>query len=175
MVRFVIILVVALLSLSPWVWAGEGYQVQLKEVSPQKVVCVGGKAAMENIGQEMGKVYGQIFQYLGSQKTAPAAPPLAVYYSPSGQEIDFEACVPVAEGVSGKGEIEVKELAGGQMASVMHLGPYDGLGRAYDALVQWMTKEGYEAAGPPREVYLVGAPNDPSDYKTEILWPVIKK
>ncbi len=86
----------------------------------------------------------------------------------SGQEIDFEACVPVAEGVSGGGQIKARELSGGPMASVMHMGPYYKVGGAYEALREWMTRNGYNPAGPCREVYVVGPGQtmNPADYKT---------
>jgi effector-binding domain-containing protein len=176
MIRFMLILLGSLFCLASWAWAGQDYQIRLREVASQTAVCLGTKTTMDKIGQETGSLYGRIFQYLGSRKINPAGPALVVYPSPPGEEIELEACVPVSEGIIGEGRIEAKELAGGEMASVTHLGSYEGLGRAYEALMKWMAEEGYSPCGPPREVYELGPPHaNPSDYKTEILWPVRKK
>ena len=59
------------------------------------------------------------------------------------------------------------------MAVTEHLGPYDALAPAYHSLTSWITANGYEFAGPPREIYL----NDPhtvapEELKTRIEFPV---
>jgi hypothetical protein len=55
------------------------------------------------------------------------------------------------------------------MATVMHHGPYDKIDGAYEAIMEWMIKNGYKPAEPCREVYLVRSPKNPSDYKTKDL------
>jgi effector-binding domain-containing protein len=60
---------------------------------------------------------------------------------------------------------------------VVHPGPYDGLGKAYAAAVNWAQQNGYEIVELPRECYIDGVWNkdDPADWLTEIELPVRKK
>jgi effector-binding domain-containing protein len=60
-------------------------------------------------------------------------------------------------------------------ASTLHAGPYEEIGAAYAALQAFLQERGHEAAGPPREVYLVGPAqaSDPGTYRTEVLWPIL--
>jgi len=51
------------------------------------------------------------------------------------------------------------------MAATVHRGPYDQVSPAYHAVTSWISENGYEIAGPPRETYL----NDPRTVVPEEL------
>ncbi len=51
------------------------------------------------------------------------------------------------------------------MATTVHRGPYEEITLAYHTLTGWIPGNGYEIAGPPREVYL----NDPQTVAPEEL------
>jgi effector-binding domain-containing protein len=73
--------------------------------------------------------------------------------------------------------VKVRNLPGeDSVASTIHRGPYDNIGEAYQALMTWCEANGYELAGPDREVYLTSPPkvSDPADYVTELQQPVKK-
>jgi AraC family transcriptional regulator len=63
------------------------------------------------------------------------------------------------------------ELAGGEYATLMHKGPYEGLGRAYQALLGgWLPQSGRELRDAPCfEVYL----NSPQTSRPEDLLTLI--
>jgi len=75
------------------------------------------------------------------------------------------------------GEIKCKKLPGyDAVASVMYKGSYDGVSAAYTALMRWIEANGYQVAGPSREIYFTD-PNSgvpPSEYVTEVQFPVRK-
>jgi effector-binding domain-containing protein len=173
--RFLIALLTLWFLSQDVVLAGEDYQVQLKEASPETLMCLGGKSTMENIGKDMPNHYGRLFQHVIAEQITTTGPPRTVYYSPPGEEMEYDACVPVPESVRGNEVIRIRELDGGRAASLIHKGPHEGLGKAYEALMKWMEQEGYERSGPAREIYLVGPPKKPAEYRTELLWPVRKK
>ncbi len=61
------------------------------------------------------------------------------------------------------------------VARTLHVGPYEALGGAYDAVTDWIRGRGFELAGPMRERYLNG-PGDnvtPAEYRTEVEIPVV--
>jgi len=152
--------------------------VEVKEVPESHVIWVRTQTPIQRMGQAMGRVFGEIFRYLGPKGINPTGPPVAIYYSSPGSEpVDFEVCVPVPAGVTGDENIKVKTLSGGTMASLIYVGPYRKIGSAYSILTQWIEKSEYSPAGTCREVYLKGPQetSNPRDYRTEILQPIVKR
>jgi effector-binding domain-containing protein len=122
----------------------------------------------------MGSLYGRVYTYMTTKKINPTGPPIALYYSEPGPDWKIGAAVPVPEGTAGQGDIYSIVLPGGKMASTIHMGSYDKLGESWSALSDWIQKSHYKPAGPGREVFLVGPPqeSDPAKFRTELLWPV---
>ncbi|MGE5484066.1 MAG: GyrI-like domain-containing protein [Ignavibacteriales bacterium] len=138
------------------------YGVTIKQVPEQKVSSLRKRIPIRRLGR-------LFMELLRSLKGWPAGPAQAIYYDAGFDptSVDVEVAFPVAEG----GE---KTIPGGEMACVTHVGEYSMLGSAYEALMTWMKREGLAAAGPRREVYLVGpgSGKDPEEYVTEIQVPV---
>jgi effector-binding domain-containing protein len=156
----------------------EESRIEVKEVEEIFVVWVRTQTSIAQMGPTMGRVFGEIFRYLGPKGITPTGPPVAVYYScPGSATMDLEVCVPVPESVTGEGNVKTKTLSGGSMASLIYVGPYRNIGPSYSALTQWIEKNGYRQTGPPREVYLKGpdSTSDPREYRTEILQPIVRR
>ena len=85
-------------------------------------------------------------------------------------------CEPITAELEGNERITVRDLPGCQMASTIHIGPFEGLSEAYGAFLTWIEQNGYRIVGPNREIYLrnPGDGCDPSEYVTEIQFPVAK-
>jgi len=58
---------------------------------------------------------------------APVGPPVTRFHSVEEDMVDVEAGLPLAEATVGEGRITASELAGGQVVSTYHFGPYDKL------------------------------------------------
>ncbi len=73
--------------------------------------------------------------------------------------------------------IRFKDLATTEAVCIYHKGPFDGIGKAYAFIYEWIEENGYEPVQPARERYIDGVWNkeDPQDYLTEIQVPVKKK
>jgi len=86
---------------------------------------------------------------------------------------DVEVVIPVSNVVDGQGEITCYELPGGQMARIVHKGPYEKSALTYKKLFEWIAANNKKVAGPTREVYM----NDPREVSpeeilTEIYAPI---
>ena len=108
-----------------------------------------------------------------------SGPFLAIYYDMEHKErdVDIEAAVPVSGDIDLPEPIKVRDLPGEEtMASLVHTGPYETINEAYQALMTWCESNGYELAGPDREVYLTSPQetSDPAAYVTELQQPVKK-
>jgi len=91
------------------------------------------------------------------------------------EKLRTDVCLVLPKPAEPKGEIGVKEIAGGKYAVFLYQGPYTNLGIVYDTIfAQWLPGSGYELRNAPLfEKYL----NDPSrteeeKLKTEIYIPL---
>ena len=149
------------------------YQCEVKEQPPQPTLTIRTRTSVQNLPQLIGKSYGAIIQYLGQLSQYPAGAPFAAYYNMDMQNLDVELGFPVAKELPGKDEIKPGRIPGGKFGVVLHTGPYDKVGPAYEALAKFVAEKGYEATGVAYEVYL----NDPmqtkpEDLKTQVMFPL---
>jgi len=140
-------------------------EIQITEATPQLVAAVKKHTNLGRIAGDIGAGFGSLMQALGKENVAASGPPLIVYHSLIDEEADgdIEICLPIENPISGDSEVYSRELEGGAMATTVHRGPYEGLGPVYGALVDWISENGHEVAGPPREIYL----NDPQEVSPE--------
>ena len=148
------------------------YTCELKEQAAQPALTIRVRAAVQDLPALFGKTYGAIMQYLGELGEQPAGMPFAAYYNMDMQNLDIEIGFPVGRKLAGKGEIQASEFPGGKLASVMHIGPYDQMIPAYNALTEWIKERGYEATGVAYELYYSGPETPPQEIKTEIVFPL---
>lgn len=150
--------------------------IEVKELPDQPILSVRFRTSIAVIGEDLGKAYGAIFGYIGKAGAVPVGPPGALYHGEefSEDDIDAEAYAPVAEVMPGEGEVVGRILAGGRVASTMHMGSYQSMSDTYEALMTWISENGYRPSGPPREVYLMDPTQleDPADNRTEIVFPI---
>jgi DNA-binding transcriptional MerR regulator len=92
------------------------------------------------------------------------------------EEMRVAVVIPTNSDIPDNERIQMVELpAVEQMASVVHRGSYDTIGLAYQALLKWIDRNGYELSGPNRGVYLQHERGgDPSDFVTEIQFPIAR-
>jgi effector-binding domain-containing protein len=151
-------------------------QVEIKEVPAQFVVSIREHTPVSGMPELFQGAFGELFPYVFQMGARPAGPPLTIYHDQEFKEedVDVEICVPVERLLEPSGRVTSRELPAGKVLSIMHAGPYDGVGEVYQALGAYQMEHGLEMAGPPREVYLVGPGQveDPAEYRTEILWPI---
>lgn len=92
-------------------------------------------------------------------------------------DIHVEFCEAVTEQKPDFGEIYFQKIPATTAVCVLHKGPYAGLASAYAFVFEWLERNGYAAAGAPRESYIDGIWNkaDSADWLTELQIPVRKQ
>ena len=143
-------------------------------VNAQPYLGMRTKTTIDKIGEIMGPFFGEVYGYIQQSGQQPAGMPFAIYHAMDGRTVDVECGMPVASPLAGTERIRPGELPSGTVATVTHLGPYDGLPRTWAALTEWMESQGLAAAGAPWEVYVTdpGAEPDASKWRTDIFFPV---
>ncbi len=151
------------------------YDIAVEQVSERTVAALRKATSLKTIGDDIGAGFGELMQFVGGSGAMPVGAPFIVYWDIIDEETsgDVELCIPVREGLTGAGAIEVKTLPSETVAWTMHHGPYREISPAYHTLTGWISEHGHEMTGPPREIYL----NDPtlvseSELLTRVEWPI---
>ena len=140
----------------------------LADLQAQPTAAVRGHAPGDGIAGFLGGVFGEVMGTLARQHVTPAGPPYGRYV-PTGGGFDVEAGFPVHAEIRPEGRVEALSLPGGRVARTLHVGSYETVAEAYDAVTAWLTDNGLEPAGAPWESYLDGP--EVAEPRTEIYVP----
>ena len=149
------------------------YTIKLLELNNQPTLTMRAIYPVEKLPEFFGTAYDSVMAYLQELGVEPAGMPFGIYYNLDMSALDIEAGFPVARVLPGKGEISASIIPGGKYISTLHIGSYDSMKPAYDALTEWSERNCYEPTGIAYEYYL----NDPNAGpgivpETEIRFPV---
>ena len=149
------------------------YTIKILELQDQPTLTMRAIYPVEKLPEFFGTAYGSVMAYMQELGEAPAGMPFGIYYNLDMSALDIEAGFPVARVLPGKGKISASIIPGGKYISTTHVGSYDSMKPAYDALNEWAKRNCYEPTGIAYEYYL----NDPSAGpgivpETEIRFPV---
>jgi AraC family transcriptional regulator len=124
--------------------------------------------------------WGKLWAYVKENKLFSAGiEHISIYHDDpkvtTSEKLRTDVCLVLPKPAEPKGEIGMKEIAGGKYAVFSYQGPYTNLGIVYDTIfAQWLPDSGYELRNAPLyEKYI----NDPSrteeaKLKTEIYIPL---
>ena len=159
-------------------------QIESEGTMPDKEIVVRNVDGGRGVGcratlpiAEIGEFVGDVMGGVMMNGFVPIGPPMSIYHDPefNPDAVDVTFAVPVTGeprgNTPGGRELIAVEVPGGEMAVVVHVGPYDRLHEAYQALGAWFEAEGKQGGGPAYEVYMTG-PDEPGDPVTEIRMPI---
>jgi DNA-binding transcriptional MerR regulator len=155
------------------------YEVLLKQVDTLHIASIRATIPLP-LQTNIQWLYATINTYLDQQRVQHTQPSMLLLHSRSEQRddglyIDAEAAIPVPATVSGNGQITIRILPAGLIASTVHIGNDLSTGQAHIALYRWMQNNDYRIIAPPRQVHLLrGASMDVDQYVTEVQFPVEK-
>ena len=117
---------------------------------------------------------GEIQGTLSAQGMLASGPPGGIYaYELFTQERgDATLFFPVTGDVRPVGRVGPLWVPGAELAVIVHDGSHDDVDRSYGALAAYVSEHALAVDGLIREYYLVGPPDDESNWKTEICWPI---
>lgn len=146
------------------------YKIEIKSFPAVTAASIRFKGRYQDMGKYMAEIYREI-------KGKGAGEPFCCYHDDDfKEEADIEICVP-AKGLTEGKNIRSKQLpAVNKAICTMHTGSYEGLHRAYKALLDYAREKGYTCITPSREVYHKGPgmifKGNQNKYVTEIIIPV---
>jgi effector-binding domain-containing protein len=147
-------------------------EVNVKQIASQQVLSSTQQVKVPKLDETIRKTVDAMYALLKEQKLESAGAPFGIFHGPINEQEDgpIEICMPVTGQVKGKGSVQVKELQGGNAACVTMVGTqtdFPAILGGYDAVADWIQKNGYAMAESPREVWHSGPG---PDAKMEVVW-----
>jgi len=157
------------------------YDIVLKIVPDQTVAGITRLISTQDEGAEL---FYDLYRQLEKASITPSGLPMAVHteIEHHGMEQEISAVVPVTVPESQYGYIEdsdgvsVYELKGGEMACIVHVGSYESVQPAGQAVLHWIEENYFKINGNLRGVYVKSMKDtqNPDEFVTEIQVPVVK-
>jgi len=150
------------------------YPCELLDRLAQPALVIRTRTPVQNLPQVLGQAFEAILQVAGEAGLQPSGAPFVAYHNMDMADLDIEIGFPFAQKPNGKGPVLAGEIPGGRAAACLHVGPYDKVGAAYDALRQWMRAKGLAPSGVAYEFYLNGpGTTAPAELQTQVVFPLV--
>jgi effector-binding domain-containing protein len=130
------------------------YEPRIETREARSTAVVHTTVPMSGIGEALSSIFSEVVGYLGRVGAMPLEAFARYTIHDGGTEVDIEAGFSTTGSIRPEGRIETGSLPGGEVATVLHVGPYDRVGEAYEAVEAWLEKTGREQREQPWEVYL---------------------
>ncbi len=145
------------------------YDVRLVRVDATPLATVRRRASRGRLATVVPEACGMVWDVLRT-RGLQGGRNAAVYWNDA---IDLDVGVELTGPFSPEGEVRLTATPAGTAATVTHLGPYQGLGLAHEAIHHWSASHGHRLAGPRWEVYGHWQPawnGDPSQIRTDVFY-----
>jgi DNA-binding transcriptional MerR regulator len=154
------------------------YDIRIQEVKQYPVAAIGMAIPWGQFDKVVGPGFQEIVNHLGGIGATITGTPLLLYRWPDatttgeGAEGELEIAIPVATPILESDRVKNQVVPGGVVACTTHVGPYDEISGAFQAIQAWLQEFGHESAGICWEVYVTDPQStpDPADYRTDVYW-----
>jgi effector-binding domain-containing protein len=147
--------------------------IKIVELQEQPTAVIREQVAMNALPEFFGRAFAEVSAAIEAQSVQPAGPPFALYHGMPTETVDVEAGFPVSTTIAAANGVRTGSLPAGRAVQAMHVGSYDTLGTAYEAVKQRMDEEGLKASDDMWEYYLDDQSTDPATWRTLVVWPVL--
>jgi effector-binding domain-containing protein len=136
------------------------YEVSEKDVPEMLVASVTRTASITTIGKEVQEAFATLMEAIAPIGFGDGMPgTICLRLGDERSDGTWEIFLPVARRFDPPEGIEVKLHPAMHVAFATHVGRYDEVGRAHEAIDVWRREQQRPMVGPPRELYL----NDPRE------------
>ena len=151
----------------------KAYDVQVQTRDTHATAVTDAVLPAREIGPWLAKAYQTLAGVIAAHGTSPSGPPFARYHRLEAGRVAVEAGFPVVTAIEPDGDVRPSYLPGGPVVATVHVGAYEAIAPAYEALADWVHVHGGKPAGDAWESYLTdptGLP-DPAALRTEVVQP----
>ncbi len=148
-----------------------GYEITIQDRAEVAIASVRKEIDQSQLGHWIEEACGQIFPALGAAGLHPTGPMVCRYHTWADDRTDCEIGFPISG--DPPEALQASATPAGRNAVTIHVGRYEGLPNAYEAIGAWMDAEGLTPGVGPYEVYLDEADESRADeLRTEVVWPL---
>ncbi len=149
-------------------------EIRKKTLKSQPVLLMRRQVPGNQLQALFADCFPKLFQFCVGSGIAITGQPIARYVATGTGLWTIECAIPVAEPVSGEGEIEAGTLRAGCVAFAIHAGDYESLPETNAAIETWIEKNGFRRDGASWEQYITSPAEHPNveDWRTHVCWPI---
>jgi AraC family transcriptional regulator len=144
---------------------------EIKQFPKMRVAYV---AEVGPTSEAVKRGFDKLFAWIGAQNVQLLGASIGIFYDDPAQvpaeKLRSDLCVPVADGVQGSGDVQIKNIGDLQVATIVYQGDAN-IMSAYNEIYDWLRAQGYRDAGAPMETYLSKLGEE---LRAEIAVPIVK-
>lgn len=150
------------------------YEILTANLPASEGLAVRSTVPMAELQDFFNRSFLEMAQLVRENDAIAVGPPFVRYYSVTADSADVETVITCDKKVEGRGRVRAIHLDASEAAIVRHVGRYDKMKPAYEAIRQWMNNNGKHATEAPREVYVttIAEVPDPSEWVTLVEQPI---
>jgi len=150
------------------------YEVQIEHVAARPLASSRVQASREQLGPVMGREMQRVFELVCGMGVACVGAPVVFYHRFDEDIVEMDVAVPVNRVFDEVEGVRSTSLPEGEAAVITHVGPYEGIGAAWEALTAWVQRHGSAPDAPCWEEYLTdpAAEPDPAKWVTRLYWMI---
>lgn len=154
--------------------------VALEHRPSQRVLSLRVRTSLNGIAEAAASSFARLNATIGGQPAgleagAVTGAPMAIYHGDEfdPDDVDVEFAQPVGPQIRPSAPCTTRAIPAGLVAVTIHVGAYDRIDAAYEAIGTWAVEQDVALSPQPREVYLVGPDRaSPTGLRTAVEWPV---
>lgn len=146
------------------------YTIRLENAAAHPLAVVRRHAKLEDLPAVIPPACGTVWNALKANQVTGAGRHIALYLD---DEINLEVGAELETPIAGFGEVVPSMTPAGTVATTTHVGPYQLLKLAHEAIRDWCAAHGHKLAGPNWEIYGHWRDewnNDPSKIVTDVFY-----
>lgn len=147
----------------------------LGEARSEPFAYVSRRARIEEMPSVMAESFGVLGQAFAKAGAELGGPALAHYVAFDAQGVTFDVGFPARpDQVHALRDVglSVGETAGGTIMAARHVGPYETMGKTYEAMRAQMHAQGFRPAADVWEIYMSSPETPPDRIMIYVIWPV---
>jgi len=145
-------------------------------INQHLALMIRDSAGPKTYGQVMSKAFGEIMQFVKTNKLNPVGAPFATYlkYDTVTMFSVMDLGISVEKAGKGKGRIRVETIPLQKAVVAHYFGAYEKTASTYRFLNQYIKENGKEMAGSPSEYYITEpmTEKDTAKWETSIIFPI---
>lgn len=155
-------------------------EITIKSVEPIKIASIRRSFHSSNFDEELTDMWAKVNEHIDKMGGKRTIPCMMLYHKGWGDMdstsiLEVEVVEPITRSFPESDTVKVYVLpAIERMVCIVHKGPFSTIPGTFEALYEWIGKNGYKISGPLREIYHKGEwiTENSEEYITELQVPI---